>query len=860
MEEYKIRDERYPLLGSVSTEALTPMMRQYLQMKAQYLDYLLFYRLGDFYELFFDDAVKASEVLEIALTSRGSVGDMKIPMCGVPFHALDTYLKRAVGHSLRIAICEQEEPEGKGIVRRNVVRLITPGTIYSSELLESDQSNYLASVRKEEGHLFSLAFCEISTGERKKTSVNGADLRNELKKWNPAEILFFSDNIDPDSVAGFGVMTDLCRIPEIAGSIPELPIDPEQMLDAYVRYTAKRDLGHFSEMREYDMRSNMILDSGSIRNLELIETMHGKKKKGSLLGVLDVTRTAMGARLLRETLKSPLFDVDAIRKRHDFVAYFYKNYWERSNMRSLLSQIYDLERIVTKLVYDTVSYKDLVCVKQSLQAIREIRKSRPAESAHFFEELQPPEELITLIDEAIEETGQEMRSGFSVELDEVRSFLKGGKKWILELEAREKERTGIRTLRVNYNKVYGYYIEVSRSFADKVPEDYIRRQTLVNSERYVTEELKRLEENVLTAAEKASNIEQSLFRSLKDRVRKEIPALQADAKRIAEIDMLTAFAEVSYIRGYVQPTVDASSALEIEGGRHPVIETLGEYIANDTKMGAEQTIFILTGPNMAGKSSYLRQNALIIIMAQMGCFVPAKRARIGIVDRVFTRVGASDDLAEGRSTFMVEMKELAEILDHLSPRSFVILDEIGRGTSTFDGLSIALSVVEYLSGHQAKVMFATHYHELTALEGKLPGVLNYRIEVKKSGEDIIFLRTIVRGSENRSYGIEVAHLAGVKEEVVRRARQILRQLDQGETRFIGENLYREDLQDHLQEDLYREFPPEEAIESECAAEECTAETEWRQRILTFFRDLDMDALSPRQAWEILSDLKENIPS
>lgn len=847
-----IMDERYPLMGSVPVEKLTPMMQQYFSIKSQYLDYILFYRLGDFYEMFFDDALRASDILEIVLTGRGSVGDQKIPMCGVPFHALDTYLKRAFERGLSIAICEQEEaPEGKGIAKREVVRIITPGTVFNSDLLRYDESNYVASVYRMMDGRYQLEYADISTGVRRKTILSPGELKNELSRIAPNEILYFSDNLDSALSKEIGATTDLCRI-------PHFDPNPAEMLEHYLTYTAKQPLTHIGAATEYSPHSNMLLDSGSIRNLELVESMSTKKKKGSLLGVMDRTMTAMGARLLRESLKAPLLDLELISRRQDYVAYLCENYWERSNTRSLLKGIYDLERLVTKLVYGTLQYRDLISIKNSLLAIGELKRTANPDFEDFFRDLDSLPALSRLIDDAVEETGEGIKAGYSAPLDEVRGFLNGGKKWLLELEQREKETTGIRTLKVSYNKVFGYYIEVSKSFAEKVPEHYIRRQTLVNSERFVTEELKELEEKVLRASESLTKLEKQLFDQIKAKVHEAIEALKTNALRIAHIDMLASFAETAYIKSYVRPVVNASNEIRIEAGRHPVIESFAEYIPNDAYMDdLDNKIAILTGPNMAGKSSYLRQNALIIILAQIGSFVPAKCAEIGLIDSIFTRVGASDDLAEGRSTFMVEMKELAYILDHQTDRSFVILDEIGRGTSTFDGLSIALSVIEYLAKRRSKVMFATHYHELTVLEGKVPGVLNYRIEVKKEKSEIIFLRRIVRGSEKRSYGIEVAHLAGVSDEVVTRAKQILSQLDRGETALLESkiSMLDSDIPDcgrFAQHIGYGE------VEDDGKAPKCEGDPtrELCLDILSALEATDMDDISPKEAWGILSELKE----
>lgn len=825
-----ILDKRYPLMSKVDIEDLTPMMQQYFDIKKNYLDYILFYRLGDFYEMFFDDAINVAPVLEIALTARGTIGGEKVPMCGVPFHALETYLRRAFDAKLRIAICDQlEPPKGTTIVKREVTRIITPGTVFNPELLDSTENNFVAAVYKEEENRYRIEHCDITTGMLKRTIVDASMAISEMMRIAPAEVLYYSTNLFGNMLVALGVTTDLALIDAMQGR-------EDTMLESYLAYTAKQQLQHIHAAEEYHPAEKMLVDPSSIRNLELLETMMSKEKKGSLLWVLDQTKTSMGARLLKENLKAPLVDVSGIQARLDFVEVLLQDYWVRSEIRSTLSEIYDIERLVSKLVYDTVTYRDLVSIKTSLNAIAELkttgRNVQGQES--WFADLDSLDSIADLLERSISDGGEGFKSGYSVELDEEYSFLRGGKELIAELEQREKQATGIRTLKIGYNKVFGYYIDVSKSFASQVPEHYIRKQTLVNAERFITEELKGIEDRVLGAQDKVTRIEKTLFEEIKTAVKQQISTLQKNAAAVAHIDLLASFAEVSYIRSYCRPVVDDSDALRIVDGRHPVIECLSEFIPNDTDMDTkERQIYILTGPNMAGKSSYLRQNALIILMAQMGCFVPAKEAHIGIVDRIFTRVGASDDLAQGQSTFMVEMKELAGILKNMTPKSFLILDEIGRGTSTFDGLSIAWAVLEYLSDRSARTMFATHYHELTQLQGNLPGVLNYRISVKKQGEDILFLRKIVQGGESHSYGIEVAKLAGVPDGVVRRAKDILSELDRTEI-----NLY----------SLIREKIPSK--ETEIVIQDSPEMIKIRESLLT----IDMNDVSPNKAWQVLNEL------
>lgn len=831
-----ITDKRYPLMSKIDTEDLTPMMQQYFEIKRNYLDYILFYRLGDFYEMFFDDAVKVAPMLEIALTARGTIGGEKVPMCGVPFHALETYLRRAFDAKLRIAICEQQEPpKGTTIVKREVTRIITPGTVFNPELLDSGENNFVAAVLKEDDARYRIEYCDITTGVLKRTVVDASLAIAEMMRIAPAEVLYYSTNLTGNMVVALGATTDLAIIDAMEGK-------EDTMLESYLAYTAKQQLEHIHEAEEYHPAEKMLVDPSSIRNLELLETMMTKEKKGSLLWVLDQTKTSMGARLLKENLKAPLVDVEQIRARLDFVESLVSDYWVRSEMRSTLSEIYDIERLVSKLVYDTVTYRDLVSIKTSLKAVEALKAiGRGIEGQDaWFAQLDPLESISELLEHAIADGGEGFKQGYSAQLDEEYSYLLGGKERISELEQREKQATGIRTLKIGYNKVFGYYIDVSKSFVSQVPAHYIRKQTLVNAERFITEELKAIEDRVLGAQDKVSRIEKALFDDIKHHVRQHISTLQRDAAAVAILDVLASFAEVSYVRSYHRPEVDTSEVLRIKDGRHPVIECLSEFIPNDTDMDTEQRqIYILTGPNMAGKSSYLRQNALIILMAQMGCFVPAKEAQIGVVDRIFTRVGASDDLSQGQSTFMVEMKELSGILKNMTPKSFLILDEIGRGTSTFDGLSIAWAVLEYLSDRSARTMFATHYHELTQLQGNLEGVLNYRISVKKQGEDILFLRKIVQGGESHSYGIEVAKLAGLPETVVRRARDILSELDRTEL-----NLY----------SLIREKEPRKD------AEVVIQDSPEMKRIKEMLLQTDLNDLSPKMAWQMLEQLIQEAKS
>ncbi|MDO4799647.1 MAG: DNA mismatch repair protein MutS [Bacillota bacterium] len=855
----KVRDERYPLMSKYDWDQLTPMLRQYYEIKSKYLDYILFYRLGDFYEMFLDDAVQASKALEITLTTRGGVGDERVPLCGVPFHSVDLYLKRAIERGLSIAICEQmEDPAlAKGIVRRDVIRIITPGTIFDPEMLDSVQNNFIASIyRDREG--YGLTHCDISTGKIKTTTLTSyLHLLQEIERIQPSEIIYDPENLDESTIQKFAVK-GYCTTKysqygavEPGSQIRFDSVDSTSLLLGYLAYTSKQSLGHIGEPEYYSDRDKLLIDANSMRNLELTENMRTKEKKGSLLWVLDRTRTAMGARLLRSSLIEPLIEISHINRRLDAVDYLFNETIARADLIDALDKIYDLERLTTKIVYGSVNPRDLIAIRNSLAVLPEMKRCLAADGVpellvQLGKELQPLADIRAMIETAIvpeppahTRDGGFIASGYHAELDEIRAIALGGKDWIQELEAAEKEKSGIRTLKVGYNRVFGYYFEVSKSFSSSVPEYFIRKQTLANSERFITPELKNLEEKVLGAEDRILRLELALYEQILDRLRAVIETLRRNADRIAKIDMLAAFAEVSFQNGYRRPTVNTGDRLHIQNGRHPVIERMFDYIPNDTEMdGGNSKIHILTGPNMAGKSSYLRQTVLIVLMAQIGCFVPATAADIGVFDRVFTRVGASDDLSQGQSTFMVEMSELAYILENATDRSMIILDEIGRGTSTYDGLSIAWSVLEYLSKRHAKVMFATHYHELTELQGKLEGVLNYRIAVRKSGDDIVFLRKIVQGGETQSYGIEVAKLAGVPEEVIAGAKCILTRLEQNE---LGANP-----------------APGAASVREMPILPVDPRTETALSIVDAIEHAELDQMTPLQAMLLLSSLRDQI--
>ena len=809
---------------------LTPMMQQYMDMKKDNPDSLLFFRLGDFYEMFGPDARTASEELDLVLTTRDKSKDKadgdRIPMCGVPYHSAEAYVARLIAKGYRVSICEQiEDPAtAKGLVKRDIVRTITPGTVLDESSLDATSSNYLCSVYLSPSAA-GLANCDISTGRAALTCFTGREkvkeLINELGRFCPAEAVLngaaYDDGALTDALQNrFNCQRQLLMDGEYNVKESEqavrrqfgddvmerLPRGDDAALLAlgglltYLHQTQKSDLTHLDELECYRAGEYMVLDVTARRNLELTETLRTKEKKGSLLWVIDKTKTAMGARNLRAWLQQPLLNVAAIERRLSAVEALVNNELARQEIRAAMAGIGDMERLMSRISYGTAGGRELAALRTSISHLPAVKSclfsfaTCPA-LVQMRERLDLLEDVgdrigALLVDEppfSVRE-GNLIRDGANENVDHFRSILSGGKGFIAELEAREKEKTGIRTLKVGYNKVFGYYIEVSNSFRDQVPPEYIRKQTLVNGERYITQELKDLEHEVLTAADRDAELEYQLFSDLRTKVAGEVGRIQFTAALIAQLDTLCALAEVAVQQHFCRPTVDDSGVIDIEDGRHPVVEAMrGSYafIPNDTHMGAkDDRVSIITGPNMAGKSTYMRQVALIVLLAQIGSFVPAKSARIGVVDRIFTRIGASDDLSAGQSTFMVEMTEVSELLQCATKNSLLILDEIGRGTSTFDGMSIARAVLEHCAGKlKARTLFATHYHELTALEGTLPSVRNYNIAVRTRGEEIIFLRKIVPGGADRSYGIEVAKLAGLPDTVLRRAREILHELESG---------------------------------------------------------------------------------
>ena len=801
---------------------LTPMMKQYMQTKEEYKDCILFYRLGDFYEMFFDDALTASKELEITLTGKNCGLEERAPMCGIPYHAVDSYLNRLVSKGYKVAICEQvEDPKtAKGIVKREVIRVVTPGTNLDTQGLDETKNNYIMCIVYMADR-YGLSVADVTTGEYLVTELDSqTKLMDELYKFMPSEIVcneaFYMSGLDLDdlknrlhmaiySLEAWYFDDALCRetlqehfkvasLEGIGLSDCECGMIASGALLKYLEETQKNSLSHMSRLTRYATGNYMVLDSATRRNLELVETLREKQKRGSLLWVLDKTKTAMGARTLRKYVEQPLIDKESIVKRLDAVAELKDNAICREEIREYLNPVYDLERLVGKITYQSANPRDLIAFQSSLSMLPSVKcilKDMESDLLkEIYEELDPLEELCDLVGRAIQEEpplamkeGGIIKDGYNEEVDRLRKAKSEGKNWLADLETKEREKTGIKNLRIRYNKVFGYYLEVTNSFKDLVPDYYTRKQTLANAERYIIPELKELEDTILGAEDKLCALEYELYCEVRNTIAAELTRIQRTAKAVAKLDVIASLTLVAERNNYVRPKINEKGVIDIRDGRHPVVEKMipnDMFIANDTYLDdKKQRISIITGPNMAGKSTYMRQAALIVLMAQLGSFVPASSANIGLVDRIFTRVGASDDLASGQSTFMVEMNEVANILRNATSKSLLILDEIGRGTSTFDGLSIAWAVVEYISNSKllgAKTLFATHYHELTELEGKISNVNNYCIAVKEKGDDIVFLRKIVKGGADKSYGIQVAKLAGVPDPVINRAKEIVEEL------------------------------------------------------------------------------------
>ena len=800
----------------------SPMMQHYLQTKEEYPDCILFYRLGDFYEMFFEDAKIVSRELELTLTGKSCGQEERAPMCGVPFHAYESYMNRLVAKGYKVAICEQvEDPkQAKGLVRREVIRVVTPGTNINEQALDEGKNNYIMCIVSLSDQ-FGVATADVTTGDFFVTEVDSKRrLLDEIYKFSPTEVVcneaLFMSGLDIDDLKNrVGIVLyslehwyfddSLCentlkehfRVNSLEGlglADLECGMIASGSLLKYLYETQKNSLEQISAIHPYTTGKFMVLDSSTRRNLELVETLREKAKRGSLLWVLDKTKTAMGARMLRSFVEQPLIEKEEIEGRLDAIEELMQRAIDREELREYLNPVYDLERLLTRITYQSANPRDLTAFKSSIGMIPHIRgillELQSKEIQGICEDMDTLEDLYTLIDAAIEEEppitvreGGIIKDGYHEEIDRLREAKSQGKNWLAELEAKEREKTGIKNLKIKFNKVFGYYLEVTNSFKDLVPDYYTRKQTLTNAERYITPELKEMEDMILGAEDKLVQLEYELFRELREQIAKNVVRIQKTAKALAKIDVFASLALISEQNHYCRPSLNQNGRIDIKNGRHPVVEKMinnDMFIANDTYLDNQKNrISVITGPNMAGKSTYMRQTALIVLMAQIGCFVPAETADIGIVDRIFTRVGASDDLASGQSTFMVEMTEVANILRNATGNSLLILDEIGRGTSTFDGLSIAWAVVEHISNPKllgAKTLFATHYHELTELEGKLDNVNNYCIAVKEKGDDIVFLRKIVKGGADKSYGIQVAKLAGVPDSVIERAKEIAEEL------------------------------------------------------------------------------------
>ena len=863
---------------------MTPMMEQYFQVKNQYQDYIVFYRLGDFYEMFFDDAKIVSRELELTLTGRDCGEAERAPMCGVPYHSAESYIGRLIAKGYKVAICEQTEDPAlaKGLVTREVVRVITPGTLIETDLLSENKNNYLCAICFGE-FSWGVCFADVSTAQIYATSFEGDNLEsrliNELGTYAPSEVItnmsenkvrqvadFVRDRLHAMISAGqpgrFEYEAALERVKaQFETHIPEDTLRDRPLISAvgalldYIAEMQKKDISYIKELNLYTQGQYLEMDVNTRRNLELCETMRTKEKRGSLLWVLDKTRTAPGARLLRKWLEHPLLNVGEISRRHSAVEELYNDYMLREEMSDLLSGVLDLERLITKIVYGSANAKDLRAVAATIKILPELKtlleSCKSAELSRLFCEMDTLADLYVCIDEAIVadppfsvREGGMIADGYHEEVDRLRSIMTNGKDYLEQMAEEEREKTGIRTLKVSYNKVFGYYIEVTKSLIDQVPERYIRKQTLSNCERYITQELKDLESTILGAADRICSYEYDLFQQIRAHIAENSARIQKAASLLATADVYLSLATVATRNQYVRPEVDTSDIIDIRDGRHPVVEQFVKdsyFVPNDVLLDTSANrLLLITGPNMAGKSTFMRQVALITLMAQIGSFVPAKEARIGIVDRIFTRVGASDDLASGQSTFMLEMNEVAYILQNATRRSLIIYDEVGRGTSTFDGMSIARAIAEYTHSRRigAKTLFATHYHELTVMEQEFQGIVNYNVAAKKRGDNITFLRKIVRGSTDDSYGIEVAKLAGLPNEVIKRAKEVLASVE-ATARAL------------------QSTPPEEAVPTEqgdnISFEDCI-----REQVVDELKKIDLNTLSPYEAMSFLFDLQKRL--
>ncbi len=882
-------------LSDVNFDELSPMMQLYTETKKEYNDCILFYRLGGFYEMFFEDAEIASKELELTLTGKMCGLAERAPMCGVPFHAVDSYLNKLVSRGYKVAICEQvEDPKlAKGLVKREVIRIVTPGTVSAGESLEETKNNFLMCVAYFD-NLIGLSFADVTTGDYFVTEIEGNKmLMDEITKYSPAEIIcnnaFLLSGIDiadlrdrlhicinslescyfDDNSTGNLLLSHFKVSSFIGLGISDFTVGNTAAgaLLMYLKDTQKVSLSQMTHITPYFPGTFMIMDSQSRRNLELTETLREKQKKGSLLWVLDKTKTAMGARALRNLIEQPLLDEALIIKRQNAISDFINQSVDRDEIREYLNAIYDLERLLTRISYHSANPRDLIALKNSLGMLPHIKKLLSSFDSEYigelYKDLDELNDIFGLIDKTIiddpplsSKEGGFIKSGFDDNIDKLRLSKTEGKQWLLDLENSERERTGIKNLKIKYNKVFGYYLEVTNSFKNMVPEDYIRKQTLANAERYMMPRLKELEDMILNAEDKLYGLEYDVFCHVRDVIEENLPRIQKTAKIIAFVDAFCSLSYVSEKNNYVKPLINNKGIIDIKGGRHPVVELmLGNdlFIDNDTYLDNKKNcVNIITGPNMAGKSTYMRQTALIVLMAQIGCFVPAKSANIGIVDRIFTRVGASDDLASGQSTFMIEMNEVANILRNATPKSLLILDEIGRGTSTFDGLSIAWAVVEHISNKKilgAKTLFATHYHELTELEGKIDNVNNYCIAVKEKGDNIVFLRKIIKGGADKSYGILVAKLAGVPDMVIDRAKEIVATLSDND---ITEKLQSINIENNST--LERKKTTSENYMGQMSLFETVKDED----ILDELRNADISNMTPLDALNTLYKLQNNL--
>lgn len=872
----------------------TPMMQHYLKTHEEYKDCILFYRLGDFYEMFFDDAKVVSKELELTLTGKSCGAEERAPMCGIPYHAAETYLTRLVKKGYKVAICEQvEDPKlAKGMVKREVTRVVTPGTTLNAQALDETKNNYIMCIAYIGDH-YGISSADITTGDYYVTEVDSErKLLDEVNKYQPTEIIcneaFYISGIDIDDMKNrMGIviysldawyfsdetaqmtLKDHFKVRDLEGlglADYDSGVVAAGALLKYLYETQKTTLSNLVAIHPYTTGKFMIIDSSTRRNLELVETLREKQKRGSLLWVLDKTRTAMGARTLRSFVEQPLIERTEIEERYDAIDEFNTNAITREEIREYLNPVYDLERLITRVTYQTANPRDLIAFRNSIHMLPPIKTLMSDFQSpllkRLYEQLDTLDELYELIERSIAEEppltlhdGGILKEGYNEEVDRLRKAKTDGKSWLADLEAKEREKTGIKNLKIKYNKVFGYYLEVTNSFKDLVPDYFTRKQTLANAERFITPELKELEDVILGAEDKLIVLEYELFREVRQKVADEVVRIQKTAKAVAQIDVFTSLATVAEQNNYCRPKLNEKGLIDIKDGRHPVVERMIQnemFVANDTYLdNGSNRVSIITGPNMAGKSTYMRQSALIVLMAQIGSFVPAKSAKIGIVDRIFTRVGASDDLASGQSTFMVEMSEVANILRNATSNSLLILDEIGRGTSTFDGLSIAWAVVEHISNPRllgAKTLFATHYHELTELEGKLNSVNNYCIAVKEKGDDIVFLRKIVKGGADKSYGIQVAKLAGVPDNVIERAKEIVEELSNNDITEIVQNISAEG-------SSKRSKPKLDEVDLEQIS---LLDTMDNDTILNELKELDLGQMTPIEAMNKLYELQNKV--